>query len=37
VHALDGRADGADVLDRFNQLGTVQRDADGSWRSAVAA
>jgi hypothetical protein len=30
-HALDGRRDGADVLARFDELGTVHRQDDGTW------
>ena len=37
VHALDGRADGADVLHRFNELGAVTRAEDGSWTRVAAA
>jgi hypothetical protein len=37
VHALDGRADAADVLDHFNQLGSVQRREDGTWSNAPVA
>ena len=37
VHALDGRRDAADVLDRFNQLGTVRRASDGTWTRVPAA
>jgi hypothetical protein len=37
VHALESRSDAADVLHRFNELGTVQRSEDGSWSTPVAA
>lgn len=37
AHALDGRADAADLLDRFNQLGSARRGPDGTWSDAEAA
>jgi len=30
-HALDGRADRADLLAEFDALGTVHRGTDGTW------
>ncbi len=36
-HALDGRRDAADVLARFDELGTTRRRADGTWTSEPAA
>jgi hypothetical protein len=36
--AVDGRPDGADVLERFHELGSVRPGRDGTWvTSAVAA
>jgi hypothetical protein len=37
VHALEDRADAADALHHFNELGTVQRSDDGTWSTALAA
>jgi hypothetical protein len=37
VHALEGRSDAADVLHRFNELGTVQRAEDGTWNRVATA
>ncbi|HWW52795.1 MAG TPA: hypothetical protein VNY84_03455, partial [Acidimicrobiales bacterium] len=33
-YAADGRADRADVLDRFHALGTVRRSSSGAWVDA---
>jgi hypothetical protein len=35
IHALSGRSDAADVLARFDQLGTVHRREDGTWIEAA--
>jgi len=37
VHALSGRSDGADVLARFDELGSVHRREDGTWIEAADA
>jgi hypothetical protein len=34
VHALSGRSDAADVLARFDELGSVHRGEDGTWIEA---
>ena len=36
-HAVGGRAGGADVVARFDELGTVHRRDDGTWDEAAAA
>ncbi len=36
AHAVEGRFDAADLLARFDELGSVHRDAQGSWSSAAA-
>jgi hypothetical protein len=35
VHALTGRSDAADVLARFDELGSVHRSDDGTWVEAT--